>query len=190
MKKTYIPAPEKTFLCKFCSNKFITRYSQKKFCSQKCQQLKEYKYVAPTRLCKICKLETGRGNKYCNKHKIYNQSKPLKQFNCSNCTIEITGTGYTKYCKDCSILIFKNKSIHYRKFANLLKKQWVSEYKTCVWCKSLNITIDHIISFKKEGSLMDLKNLQPMCHLCNISKGNKMPPYTKCKRYIKYILNK
>lgn len=187
MKSTYIPVKEKKFNCKFCSNEFTTRYSQKKFCTEKCQQLNEYKYTKPQRFCKICSISIKSGNSYCNEHKV--RSK-IKKLSCLHCHEDITNTGSNKYCKKCSLLLLKDKSAHYRKFANLLKEQWRSEGKSCVWCKSLDITVDHIIPFKKGGELMNLGNLQPMCHLCNISKGNKLAPYIECERYFIYVLNK
>ena len=192
MKYEYTPTKLKTVLCKFCEKEFKTKFGQKKFCSVKCTRLNYYKYVPPKRLCEVCSEDTGRGNKYCDKHRVYHKNKPAKppkEVFCKKCKIDITGTGYRKYCKTCSLEVLKDKSSHYRKFANELKSQWENEGRVCVWCKSLEITVDHIIPFKKGGALMDKNNLQPMCHLCNISKGNKLAPYGECERHFLYVIH-
>lgn len=191
MKQIYTPTKESVVTCKRCNTDFLTRYGQKKFCTDTCQIKNQYKYIAPRRLCRICSKEAGRGNKYCEEHRIYHKNKPLKEKTCIGCSLDLTGTSLHKYCKKCSIKTLKVKSFHYRKFANTLKNEWRKQGKTCVWCGSLEITVDHIISYKKGGSLMGLNNLQPMCHLCNISKGNKLPSeYGACERHFIYVLKR
>jgi len=142
------------------------------------------------RFCTICNEEiVGRKNKYCSKHEVYHENGKIpKQKKCLICSINTTGTNFRKFCEKCSFETLKDKSGHYQAFAKQIKEQWKEEGRTCVWCKSENITIDHITPLTKGGLLMDIKNLQPLCSICNTSKGNKLPPYD-CHRYIKYTQN-
>jgi hypothetical protein len=45
----------------------------------------------------------------------------------------------------------------------------------CAACGSTNnLVVDHVIPIARGGSC-DIENLQPLCQLCNISKGQKLP---------------
>ena len=49
----------------------------------------------------------------------------------------------------------------------------------CLKCESTeNIQIDHIVPVKKGGS-NEIDNLQPLCNVCNASKGTKIEDYRK-----------
>lgn len=175
-------AKEINLQCRFCQKGYKTKYRQKKFCSNTCYRSNEKQEKRKKKYCKVCSNEIlGRGFRYCDEH---NSRYQLKKKTCQNCSINLTGTSCYKYCKECSIKLFQHQSTYYRKLAKELISQWRHQGKTCVWCNSAEITVDHIIPFKKGGALMDINNLQPMCNLCNISKGNKLPhEYKWCKRY-------
>ncbi|MEE4495156.1 HNH endonuclease [Streptomyces sp. BE230] len=46
---------------------------------------------------------------------------------------------------------------------------------TCTYCHQVSQTMDHVIPFA-DGGADELKNLVPVCHECNWSKGGKTPP--------------
>ena len=176
--------------CISCKAEFNTKYTQKSFCTEKCRIKNQY--TRKVRFCTICLEEiTSRSNKYCNKHNIYHKNKSPKKRSCSNCQTDTTGTKNKKYCKECSLKILKNKSSHYQKLAVKIKKIWRRDGKVCLWCQSPEITIDHIVPISKGGSLTDQNNMQPLCHICNVSKGNK-EPYNEdgvydCGRYFESL---
>ncbi|MFE5109455.1 HNH endonuclease [Streptomyces sp. NPDC056663] len=45
----------------------------------------------------------------------------------------------------------------------------------CAYCNEASQTMDHVIPFS-DGGADELKNLVPVCHTCNRSKGGKTPP--------------
>ncbi|MEU9475257.1 HNH endonuclease signature motif containing protein [Streptomyces sp. NPDC048191] len=44
----------------------------------------------------------------------------------------------------------------------------------CVYCGGPSQTMDHVIPFS-DGGADDISNLVPVCHSCNLSKGDKTP---------------
>ena len=60
------------------------------------------------------------------------------------------------------------------KFPRELWEQKKKEIGCCIMCsEKSNLTIDHKIPVSKGGT-NDIENLQPLCLICNIKKGNKL----------------
>jgi hypothetical protein len=88
--------------------------------------------------------------------------------------------GKGTYCKSCSLVIQRERGTK-RRYAGLNRVEWENilkrfDYK-CVACGSKErLEADHVISVKNGGkSIYD--NIQPLCMICNRSKGKNNIDY-------------
>lgn len=91
--------------------------------------------------------------------------------------IRVKSIGFKWFCTDCAkhreqFIEKKIKAAEVRKveFKKLCEKyNW-----TCPCCglKTKKLTQDHIVPLSK-GGIDDISNIQPLCKMCNRTKGNK-----------------
>lgn len=131
------------------------------------------------------------------RHKRNKRPSPNETISkCIVCGIMFVGVPFKKYCNECAIIHGKLLRTIYmanrrRKMSNIIHsfttKEWIDKLKlSSGYCKGYkfprhyvgieNLTLDHIFPVSKvvENTVYTINDVQPLCLICNIRKGNKI----------------